>query len=195
MSMVQWKFNKFGQGDTPTCEHWYYRKCDTRIAASIHVRDCNDIEKELATRGLEFTHVLKVNVEPADFMRDVYYSLIGHTLSSVQRQICRECATGFHIAKSIHRLENGRMVRGRNILKDYWDVTMDVVQDMLVVQVFYNCWKKLNLHLTDGMAHLIALKTKLKDNLQKEVSKILEVDLGQHPVSLMVREPHGTTNF
>ena len=40
------------------------------------------------------------------------------------------------------------------------------------------------------MAHLIALKTKLKDkyNLQKEVSKMLEVDLGQHPVSLMVRE-------
>ena len=37
---------------------------------------------------------------------------------------------------------------------------------------------------------MIALKTKLKDkfNLQKEVSKMLEVDLGQHPVSLMVRE-------
>ena len=78
------------------------------------------------------------------------------------------------------------MVRGRNILKDYWDA----VQDMLVVQVFYNCWKKLNLHLTDRMAHLIALKAKLKDkyNLQKEVSKMLKVDLGQHPVSLMVRE-------
>ena len=57
MSMVQWKFNKSGQGDTPTCEHWYYRKCDARIAASIHVRDCNDIEKELAARGLEFTRV------------------------------------------------------------------------------------------------------------------------------------------
>ena len=65
------------------------------------------------------------------------------------------------------------------------------MQDMLVVQVFYNCLKKLNLHFTDGMANLIALKTKLKDkyNLQKEGSKMLEVDLGQHPVSLMVREP------
>ena len=89
MSMIQWRFTTEGEGHTPKCQYWYYRKCDVRKAASFQVRDCHDIEQELAARGLEFKHVLKVNVHPADFMRDLYYSLIGHTLCSVQNLVCK----------------------------------------------------------------------------------------------------------
>ena len=118
------------------------------------MKDYHDIVQELAARGLGFKHVLKVNVHPADFMRNLYYSLLGHTLCSVQNLVCKGCAADLLLNKTVHFAEHGCMVKGRNILKDYWDVAMDVNQDILVVQVFYNCWRKLNLHFTDGMAHL-----------------------------------------
>ena len=131
--------------------------------------------------------MLKVNVHPANFMRDLYYRLIGHTLLSVQNLVCKGCAAGLPMSKTVHFAEHGYMVKGRNILKDYWDVAMDVIQDILVVQVFYNCWKKLNLHFTDGMAHLTDLKTMLKDKyrLTQDVAKMMEY-IDEHPVSLMV---------
>ena len=92
----------------------------------------------------------------------------------------------------MHFAEHGCMVKGRNILKDYWDVVMDVIQDILVVQIFYNCWKKLNLHFTDGISHLIDLKTMLKDKyrLTQEVAKMMEY-IDDHPMSLMVLEAFG----
>ena len=43
-----------GEGHTPKCQYWYYRKWDARKAASFQVRECHDIEQELAARGLEF---------------------------------------------------------------------------------------------------------------------------------------------
>ena len=189
MSTIQWKFTIEGKGHTPKCQYWYYRKCDARKAASFQVRDCHDIEQELAARGLEFKHVLKVNVHSADFMRDLYSSLIGHTLHSVQNLVYKGCAADLPLNKTVPFAEYGCMVKGRNILKDYWDVAMDVIQDILVAQVFYICWKKLNLHFTDGMAHLIDLKTMLKDKyrLTQEVAKMMEY-IDEHPVSLMVLE-------
>ena len=186
---IQWKFTTEGEGHTPKC---HYRKCDARKAASFQVRDCHDIEQELAARGLEFKHVLKVNVHPADFMRDHYYSLIGHTPHSVQNLVRKGCAADLLLNKTVHFTEHGCIIKGRNILKDYWDVAMDVIQDILVVQVFYNCWKKLNLHFTDRMAHLIDLKTMLKDmyRLTQEVTKMMEY-IDEHPVSLIVSEAFG----
>ena len=131
------------------------------------MRDCYDIGQELAARGLEFKHVLKVNVDPADFMRDLYYSLIGHTVCSMQNLVCKGCAAGFPHTKTVHFAEHGCMFKGRNIRKYYWDVAMDVLKDILVVQVFYNCWKKLNLHFTDGMAHLLKDKYRLAQEVAK----------------------------
>ena len=120
-------------------------------------------------------------------MRDLYYTLIGHTLHSVLNLVCKGCAADLPLNKTVHLAEHGCMVKGRNILKDYWDVAIDVIQYILVVQVFYNCWKKLNLHFTDGMAHLIDLKTMLKDKyrLTQEVAKMMEY-IDEHPVSLMI---------
>ena len=106
--------------------------------------------------------------------------------------MCKGCAADLPLNKTVHFAEHGCMVKGRNIPKDYWDVAIDMIQDILVVQVFYNCWKKLNLHFTDGMAHLIDLKIMLKDKyrLTQEVAKMMEY-IDEHPVSLMVLEAFG----
>ena len=79
------------------------------------------------------------------------------------------------------------MAKNRNVLKDFWELAMKVLSDSLVVEVFYNCSKRLNLHFVDAMSLLTEIRTSLEDNVQLQAVVSTMIDtVHEHPVYMMM---------
>ena len=162
MTLYKLRFTNYGNKHCLTCKFWYYSKEDAKKAALDHVNCAED----LASKGCQIDCVMKVTVNPLNYMRDLYYTLILKILSTVQQVICEGCNGKPSSDDVTHWGKNGCMAKNRNVLKDFWELAMKVHSDSLVVEVFYNCWNKLNLHFVDAMSLLTEIKNSLEDNVQ-----------------------------
>ena len=182
MTLYKWRFTNYGNKNYPTYKFWYYSKEDAKKAALDHVRCAED----LASKGCEIDCVMKVTVNPLNYMRDLYYTLILKTLSTVQQVICEGCNGQLSSDDVAQWGKNKCMASKRNVLKGFWELAMKVLSDSLVVEVFYN-WKKLNLHFVDAMSLLTEIRTSLEDNVQLQAVVSTMIDtMHEHPVYMMM---------
>ena len=88
------------------------------------------------------------------------------------------------------------MAKNRIVLKDFWELAMKVLSDSLVVKVFYNCWKKLNLHFVDAMSLLTEIKTSLEESIQLQAVVSTMIDtMHEHPVYMMMSPNRVPTSY
>ena len=75
--------------------------------------------EDLASKGCEIDCVMKVTVNPLNYMGNLYYTLILKTLSTVQQVICEGCNGKLSSDDVAHWGKNGCMAKNRNVLKDF----------------------------------------------------------------------------
>ena len=113
MILYKCRFTNYGNTNCTTCKFWYYSK------------------EDLAAKGCEIDCVMKVTVNPLNYMRGLYYTLILKTLSTVKQVICEHCNRKLSSDDVAHWGKNGCMAKNRNVLKDFWELAIKALYDSL----------------------------------------------------------------